>query len=350
MASSNTVSETLIISQRSSINSCGLNETIMIKSTKSEHCTTAICQDEDILSVNEKVFQESSCEFSGPSVITIDDESICQGNSESECSVSQNTHEANDGYQSGESKMSNVQRLCQDCNCFYKKVRKSKQPAIIKDPHTTDPRPWYSKSWIFVNRFSAKGRKTLKRDLENVLKRIKSIQISRCTPAAKIYWTCCRSHLFLKRNIRLCKEEQKRLLFVKEGEKMRKQPNSGRKSRRPKKCVPSSQAGKKTHKTYSFVLDSSQEEDANPKIKRYKLEIENTGRKPLLREAETYNSTCSSRMALLDQQGAVVTQWPLAIEPTGHDTRSSVYSVPPGSFREQLKNMGRLKSAIINEN
>lgn len=154
----------------------------------------------------------------------------------------------------------------------------------------------------------------------------------------------------LFRNIRLCREEQKSLLFEKQGKKKRQQTNSGRKSRRPKKCEPSNQAGETGSqigkKTYSFVLDSSQEEDASPNIKRYKLEIKKTG----LRETETCNSAGSSRMALHDQQG-VVTRQPLAIVPTGHDTRPpSMYSVHTGSFREQLENMGHLKSAIINEN
>ncbi|XP_075685849.1 uncharacterized protein LOC142655499 [Rhinoderma darwinii] len=371
VASRNIMSETFAkSSQHSAMGTYSLEgETILIKSTK---LTTTVCKGEDILSMEEESHQESSCEFSGSDCIALIAETLgCQSDCESECFNSQYNYEVTDGYQSGESKMNDVLRLCKDCKNLYKKVRKRKPPAVIGDPRTTDLNSWYSKSWIFVNRISARGsRRTLKRGLGSVLKSLRSMQISRCYPTSRTYWTCCRSHVFLKRNLRLCKVEQKRLLFESQDKKKRKQPNSGRKSRSSEKSIPSNQAneivlqtGNKTHKNYSFVLDSSQEESTSLEIKRYKLEIKHTGRKPLLRQTETPNNSisgglvhshlpCFDCMTQPDQEGRVVNDLPLEMEPFGHDTRPPIVcSVQSESFREQFVrlNMGYSKGAIINE-
>ncbi|XP_040295598.1 uncharacterized protein LOC121007616 [Bufo bufo] len=322
-----------------------LKNVMMMKSTKSEQHTT-ICQGEEILSVQEELHQESSCEFSALNGVTvIADESVCQEDHGSDCSFSQYTYKATDGYQSGESNSRDVQRLCEECKTFYKKLRTRKGPAIIKDRRSTDPGPWYGKSWIFVNQSSARGsRKTSKRSLESALKRLRDLPISRCSPPARPHWTCCRCHLFLKRNIRLCKEAQKTSIFKDQSKKKRKLPNSGRKSKRPKKYLPSNREeetelkiGQKARKTYS--LDSSQEEIANPEIKRFKLEVRNTGKKTLLQNTETSSNSVHMTSS--------------TFEPMGHDARpTSKYPVHAGSFREQLEKlkMGEIKSGIIKEN
>ncbi|XP_056391293.1 uncharacterized protein LOC130284685 isoform X2 [Hyla sarda] len=257
------------------------------------------------------------------------------------------------GYQSGESKMSDIQRLCKGCKHLYKKVRK--RNPIIEDPNTTDPSLWYSQSWVFINKVPARRSKTFKRSLGSVLRSLGGMQPSRGTSAARIYWTCYRPPLFLKRNIRLHKEKQKKL-FENEGRK-RKQPNSGHKLKKPKKAVSSnqpekSQRSKIAGETHSFVLESSQEEETGPDIKRFKLEIKNAGKKPSVTHRETSNSTssclahsptpCSGPMMPLGVTG-----------PAGHcPLLPAEYSLQIGSFKEQLErlNMGLLKSAIVKEN
>ncbi|XP_044129808.1 uncharacterized protein LOC122923146 isoform X2 [Bufo gargarizans] len=237
---------------------------------------------------------------------------------------------------------------------FDRKMRSLKNVMMMKstksEQHTTvcqDPGPWYGKSWIFVNQTSARGsRKTSKRSLESALKRLRDLPISRCSPPARPHWTCCRCHLFLKRNIRLCKEAQKTSICKDRSKKNRKLPNSGRKSKRPNKYLPSNREeetalkiGQKARKTYSFVLDSSQEEIANPEIKRFKLEVRNTGKKILLQNTETSSNSVHMTSS--------------TFEPMGHDARpTSKYPVHAGSFREQLEKlkMGEIKSGIIKEN
>ncbi|XP_069839385.1 uncharacterized protein [Dendropsophus ebraccatus] len=362
VASSDIMSKTFIVSSQHSTTSVYRlqNETIMKSTTSGQHITT-FSQGEEPMSMEDELHQETNYDISGLNCVSITAaECVCQDERP------QKTYQEVDGYESGETKMTDVLRLCKDCKNLYKKVRKRKQPAMVTDPHTTDPRPWYIKSWMFVNQVSGRrSRKTLKRGLRSVLRRLRDLRISKCSPTARIYWTCCRLHLFLKRNVRSCRERQKKLLFKNQSGKKRKHPNSGSTSRRSKKAASSKQAedtvpqtGKKSHKPYSFVLDSSQEEETGPHIKRYKLEIKNSGKKPLLTHRKTLNSTSaglthspsshSGSMMPLDERGA--TGQPLV-------TNTHVYDairphVQVGSFREQLEklNMGLLKSAIINEN
>ncbi|XP_056391294.1 uncharacterized protein LOC130284685 isoform X3 [Hyla sarda] len=348
----NIKSETFLVNrQHSAINVYKHHdEMIRLKSTTGN--VTTFSQGREIWSVEEEMHQETNYAFSVHNcVTTIVDEYVYQDDRESKCSP--NTSHAVHGYQSGESKMSDIQRLCKGCKHLYKKVRK--RNPIIEDPNTTDPSLWYSQSWVFINKVPARRSKTFKRSLGSVLRSLGGMQPSRGTSAARIYWTCYRPPLFLKRNIRLHKEKQKKL-FENEGRK-RKQPNSGHKLKKPKKAVSSnqpekSQRSKIAGETHSFVLESSQEEETGPDIKRFKLEIKNAGKKPSVTHRETSNSTssclahsptpCSGPMMPLGVTG-----------PAGHcPLLPAEYSLQIGSFKEQLErlNMGLLKSAIVKEN
>ncbi|XP_071977331.1 uncharacterized protein [Engystomops pustulosus] len=350
VASIQIVSETIIMgSQPSAKLTYSLKrEGTVIGATASEQIATSICESEDILLVKEELHQESSLVYSGLRSNNMTcAQSLGRDDHESECSISQYTCEATDGYQSGESKMSDVQRLCKDCKILYKKVRKWKQPDIIEDPHNTDPRAWCSKSWIFVNHITARGSKK-KRSLQNVLESLRNMQISRSFPATR---TCCRLHLFLKRNILTSKEEQKRLLLENQGGRKRKNRTHNRKTRmnksRPSNYREESQTGKKGRKSFSYVLES-QEEDADPEMKRFKLETNNRMKLPL-KPCESEN--LSTGGGLHKPETTATDQSPL-VGNNGHDaTAPSIYSVQAGSFREQLEKLkkGCVKSAVVTE-
>ncbi|KAG8558971.1 hypothetical protein GDO81_017202 [Engystomops pustulosus] len=317
VASIQIVSETIIMgSQPSAKLTYSLKrEGTVIGATASEQIATSICESEDILLVKEELHQESSLVYSGLSSNNMTcAQSLGRDDHESECSISQYTCEATDGYQSGESKMSDVQRLCKDCKILYKKVRKWKQPDIIEDPHNTDPRAWCSKSWIFVNHITARGSKK-------------------------------------KRNILTSKEEQKRLLLENQGGRKRKNRTHNRKTRmnksRPSNYREESQTGKKDRKSFSYVLES-QEEDADPKMKRFKLETNNRMKLPL-KPCESENLSTGGG---LHKPETTVTDQSSLVGSNGHNaTAPSIYSVQAGSFREQLEKLkkGCVKSAVVTE-
>ncbi|XP_069811856.1 uncharacterized protein [Dendropsophus ebraccatus] len=159
VASSDIMSKTFIVSSQHSTTSVYRlqNETIMKSTTSGQHITT-FSQGEEPMSMEDELHQETNYDISGLNCVSITAaECVCQDERP------QKTYQEVDGYESGETKMTDVLRLCKDCKNLYKKVRKRKQPAMVTDPHTTDPRPWYIKSWMFVNQVSGRrSRKTLK--------------------------------------------------------------------------------------------------------------------------------------------------------------------------------------------
>ncbi|XP_068101343.1 uncharacterized protein [Hyperolius riggenbachi] len=270
------------------------------------------------------------------------------------------------GYESGVAE--DRKYLCKECKRLFKKAGKMKK-FTKETPKKPGPGHWCSKFWMMVNCIpsqleSKRMKKHQIRSLENVMKKLKSRK-QRASPQASPQVRCSRNHSFLKRNFQACTKKKKLLCNLKSPQK-REKPGSTCKKR--KDCRLFSQRKKQG---YVFALDSSDEEDAQLNVKRYKVTGEGMEKERLQRYGDIsmasdnttkhHNSPDSPSMlhssAMQDKEHA--TRLPTFHSNPQHSNRrfreelsNSAAHVHYPSFRETLEriNFEYLRSGIVNEN
>ncbi|KAM5152103.1 uncharacterized protein ACMZJ9_010349 isoform 2-T2 [Mantella aurantiaca] len=312
--------------------------------------------------------------------VTLNDEADLEDLSSTRCSENENGYERVDGYESGVNcEQSERPYLCIECRKLYKKARKNKHAAEVL-PKKREYSHWRTKFWMMMNRIPSQKRNKRKKEQNRTLNRVlRKIKTNRQTGS---YLRCCRIHSFLKRNLRLC-TTTKKLFHSPNARLKRKRPTYARKSSQKSKAkrkesLSCSIEKKNTKKSFVLMLDSSEEEDTRPNVKRYKLlsedmklnileksrenpvsktdvivepinicEQHNT---PVQKDIIDFSDTEDEDLGTFNQSFYTL---PQDTDGSLDATGSSVFShVQGGSFKELLQRMnsGYFRSGIIREN
>ncbi|KAG8432622.1 hypothetical protein GDO86_017027 [Hymenochirus boettgeri] len=159
------------------------------------------------------------------------------------------------------------QILCESCCKLHRKAIKHKT-ASIKKPKILDPNHWCCDFWMMVYRtplvVNVSRRKRRLRDILKVLERCGwKRTVVTCGK-------CSRAHPFLQRNLRACKNAQKAFFKYRQKRSQIKGGSSACKSNANLQKMRTSQNSEKVKKPFVFVIDSSQEEDADLILKEQK--------------------------------------------------------------------------------
>ncbi|XP_040213309.1 uncharacterized protein LOC120943825 [Rana temporaria] len=289
------------------------------------------------------------------------------------CSDIEYGYETVDGYESGVTReQSDKRNLCKECRKLYKRAR------ILK--HTKEETPkkpayshWSSKFWMMMNRVPTQKRSNMKNQHRTLNSVVRKLRTSKQT--INLSLRCCRLHSFLKRSLRLSTTAKKQFHSF-NGRQKRKRPRSAQRSfQKSSSC---SIVKKDTKKIYSFVLDSSEEEDTMLNVKRYKCLDETKERNCLQKQREkspspsmadivapinAWQEQNTSEHAAMDspatqEEGLGTSSQSFNINPLDSDNSFDVASPPvfahvqEGSFKELLQrmNLGYLRSGIVREN
>ncbi|OCT63777.1 uncharacterized protein LOC108701428 [Xenopus laevis] len=268
------------------------------------------------------------------------------------------------------------QILCEACQKLYKTAIRNKS-ASVKKPKIFDPNHWCCDFWMMVNRTSSvdnipRRRRSLRITLKVLESNVSIVPVDKCT----------RAHAFLQRNLRLCKKARRAYFKQRQRKSQRKRGSSILKPKpkvqRTAKSMNATQNFER--KPFVFVIDSSQDEDADLDIKEPKSKAEmrselacnlhsaadNTASVRQTTSHNSIGSNLSSSTSFMEGVSSEDSESSFLIEPVANDKHHSEMEMcqnPPtgsldpfswvhgGSFRDMLArlNSGCLKSAAIKE-